>query len=205
MAKLAVSALIMVAAIYVGWRRWEQEAAPPAVDLPSAVEDRQSPPDPATQWAIVETPEGPARAPEAAAISESPTASQPLGQLRDVGGRVKVSTAGLRYTPGSQEGHRVQHVLRHDNDQPGRPGPHGVFDGDANTLFAVIDEAYLLVQQGSPQVRSRREGTRTVHEVDLRRRIGFVGGRLGAEKRHPPATHVRLILEGDQVISAFPF
>ena len=128
-----------------------------------------------------------------------------LGQLTDVGNNVMLSSAGLRYTPGSQEGHRLKHVLRHDNDQPSRPGLHGVFDGDADDLFAVIDEAYLLVKQRSPQVQSKREQNRMVHDVNLRRRIGFVGGQEGRRKGNPPATHVRLVLEDDRVITAFPF
>jgi hypothetical protein len=128
-----------------------------------------------------------------------------LGQLTDLGDRVLRSTAGLLYTPGSQEGHRLRHVLRHDEDQPSRPGLHGVFDGDAEELLVVLDEAYLLVKAGGPQVKSRREGQRMVHEVDLRRRIGFVGGQQGRRQGNPPATHVRLVLEDDRVITAFPF
>lgn len=135
----------------------------------------------------------------------SATTAARLGQLTDLGGGVKRSTAGLRYTPGSEEGHRLTHVLRHGHDLPDRPGVHGVFDGDAAELLAVIDEAYLLAQQGGPRVTAERQGERLVYEVDLRRRIGFVGGQVGKHRGHPPATHVRLILEGDRVISAFPF
>jgi hypothetical protein len=142
-----------------------------------------------------------ATAPQAAAEP----AALPLGELTDLPDGVKRSAAGLLYTPGSREGHRLTHVLRHGDDQPLRPGLHGVFDGDDDDLLTVIDEAYLLVQAGSPQVQSRREGQRTVHEVDLRRRIGFVGGQEGRRRGNPPATHVRLVLEDDRVITAFPF
>jgi hypothetical protein len=41
--------------------------------------------------------------------------------------------------------------------------------------------------------------------ADLRRRIGFVGGQQGWRQGNPPATHVRLVLEDDRVITAFPF
>ena len=142
-----------------------------------------------------------AAAPEAAVEPAAPR----LGELTELPDGVKRSTAGLLYTPGSREGHRLTHVLRHGDDQPSRPGPHGVFDGDADDLLAVIDEAYLLVQAGSPQVQSRREGQRTVHEVNLQRRIGFVGGQEGGRRGNPPATRVRLVLEDDRVITAFPF
>jgi hypothetical protein len=208
--RLVILALLLGLAIYGGWRPWENPPAAPPADQRPAMSDRQEPPGSVPGSATVATPERPPRASESEAKStrEPPAAElsePPLGQLRDAGGGVQVSTAGLRYTPGGQEGHRVQHVLRHDNDQPDRPGRHGVFDGDAETMFAVIDEAYLLTQQGGRQVRSRREGARLVHEVDLRRRIGFVGGQVGAAEGHPPATHVRLILEDDRVISAFPY
>jgi hypothetical protein len=138
---------------------------------------------------------------EATAEPEEPE----LGQLSDLGNGVLRSTAGLLYTPGSQEGHRLKHILRHAADQPTRPGLHGVFDGDADDALAVIDEAYLLVKAGSPQVQSRQQGVRTVHEVDLRRRIGFVGGQEGRRQGNPPATQVRLVLEEDRLITAFPF
>jgi hypothetical protein len=145
----------------------------------------------------------PSPAPSPEVVAESGEAR--LGQLTDLGNGVQRSTAGLVYAPGSQEGHRLKHVMRHDNDQPSRPGLHGVFDGDADDLLAVIDEAYLLVRAGSPQVQSRREGDRMVHEVDLQRRIGFVGGQQGRRLGNPPATQVRLVLENDRVITAFPF
>jgi hypothetical protein len=128
-----------------------------------------------------------------------------LGELEELDGGIKRSTAGLLYTPGSQEGHRLEHVLRHDNDIPSRPGKHGVFDGDDSDLLAVIDEAYLLVREGSPRVQSQREGRRTVHNVDIGRRIGFVGGQDGARDGNPSATHVRLVLEEDRLITAFPY
>jgi hypothetical protein len=145
----------------------------------------------------------PSPAPLAEVVGESVDVR--LGQLTDLGEGVLRSTAGLLYTPGSQEGHRLKHVLRHAADQPTRPGLHGVFDGDADAALAVIDEAYLLVKTRSPQVQSRQQGVRTVHEVDLGRRIGFVGGQEGRRRGNPPATQVRLVLEEDRVITAFPF
>ena len=152
-------------------------------------------------------PDAPPPLPSPAPLAE--VAAEPvepqLGQLTDLGNGVQRSSAGLLYTPGSQEGHRLKHVLRHAADQPTRPGLHGVFDGDADAALAVIDEAYLLVKAGSPQVQSRQQGVRTVHEVDLGRRIGFVGGQEGRRRGNPPATQVRLVLEEDRVITAFPF
>jgi hypothetical protein len=127
------------------------------------------------------------------------------GILRDIGNKVKVSAAGLKYGPGSQEGHRLKHVLRHDNDLPDRPGKHGVFDGDQDEMLKVIDEAWSLVKSNATAVRTSHEGSRDIHDVDLKRRIGFVGGQVGNERGKPAASHVRLIVEGDSIISAYPY
>ena len=50
-----------------------------------------------------------------------------------------------------------------------------------------------------------RDRGRTIFEVDLGRRIGFVGGQTGKRKIRPPARHVRLVLDENRVITAFPF
>lgn len=127
-----------------------------------------------------------------------------LGELRDIGGSVFRSTAGLHYRPGSQEGHRIKHVLRHHEDAPDRP-VHGVFVGDRNEVFAVIDEAYLdTFDHGPPRVTTENDDGRTIHRVDLGRRIGYVGGQSGRRQGHPAARHVQLILEGTNVITAYP-
>jgi hypothetical protein len=126
------------------------------------------------------------------------------GDLRDVGQQVYQSPAGLRYGPGSREGHRLQHVMLHCKDQPDRPGSHGVFAGGIDETIRIIDEAYRVAQQRGPPTRVRRDGGRTIYTVDLDRKIGFVGGQTGKRTGHPPCHHVRLVLEGNRIITAFP-
>ena len=135
--------------------------------------------------------------------SDDPTSK--LGELRESDNRVFVSTAGLRYRPGSQEGHRIDHVLRHANEDRSRP-VHGVFDGDRDEIFAIIDEAYLITQErGPPNATSDQQDGRTVWTIDLGRRIGYVGGQTGERSHHPAAQHLKLILEnGTNVVSAYP-
>ncbi|MFT5524250.1 MAG: hypothetical protein ACI9G1_000591 [Pirellulaceae bacterium] len=124
-----------------------------------------------------------------------------LRELKD-GGAILAS--GLMF-PGSRSGEtRLEHVLRHDNDLPRRSGMHGVFDGDETDLLEVVNEAYELILSKSNKVTSKKEGERTVYDVDLQRRIGFVGGRVGAERSNPEARKIRLVLEGNRVITAFP-
>ena len=133
--------------------------------------------------------------------------SQPeLGQLRDLGGKVWESVAGLKYGPGSREKHRLLHVMRHAEDQPVRPGKHGVFagNGERKKVLALIDEAYLQALKGGRDVLVKREGKRVVYTVDMRRQVGFVGGQVGKKQGNPPAYKIRLVLEGTKVITAFP-
>jgi hypothetical protein len=127
-----------------------------------------------------------------------------LGELRDIGGNVFQSTAGLYYRPGSQEGHRIKHILRHHEDDPDRP-VHGVFNGDRNEVFAVIDEAYLYTfDHGPPRVTTEKDDGRTIYRIDLGRRIGYVGGQSGKRQGHAAARHVQLILDGAEVVTAYP-
>ncbi|MGI9429318.1 MAG: hypothetical protein ACR2NM_11715 [Bythopirellula sp.] len=114
------------------------------------------------------------------------------------------SAAGLRYTRGSQHGHRLKHLMAHTKDLPDRPGQHGVFDSDQPAdVVALVDEAYLQAQSGR-DTRTRNEGERIVYDVNLRRRIGYIGGESGNRRNRPAAKHLRLVVEGDRLITAFP-
>lgn len=71
-------------------------------------------------------------------------------------------------------------------------------------MFATIDEAYGLARVGGQGVSVAHQGSRTVYTVDMGRTVGFVGGKVGAALGNPAASHVRLVLEGNNVITAFP-
>ena len=124
--------------------------------------------------------------------------------LRSSSRATYVSPAGLRYMRGSQQGHRLKHLMAHAQDEPDRPGQHGVFDSnDPAEVVAIVDEAYQQAQTGR-DTRTQREEERTVYDINLRRRIGYIGGTSGNRKNHPTAKHLRLVIEGDRVITAFP-
>ncbi len=125
--------------------------------------------------------------------------------LKDAGREVYVSPAGLRYTRGSEEGHRLKHIEKHLKDQPDRPGKHGVFDGDMAQVLRWIDDAYSRSKQGAKGVRKRDEDGRTVIEAPFAKPIGFIGGRDGKRTNNPEAKKLRLVVEEDRVITAFPF
>lgn len=127
------------------------------------------------------------------------------GLLREVGPEHFVSPGGLHYTRGSTEGHRLKHLQRHLKDQPDRPGSHGVFDGDMPQVLRWLDEAYQRASAGAQDTKRRQEDDRTVYEVTFDQSIGYVGGRTGQRRGTPEATRLRLVVEGDRVITAFPF
>ncbi len=137
----------------------------------------------------------------------NPDASGDLlyGLLKNAGREVYVSPAGLRYTRGSEEGHRLKHLEKHLSDIPDRPGKHGVFDGDMAQALRWIDDAYTRGKQGAKGVRKREEDGRTVYEVPFTKPIGYIGGRDGKRDKNPDAKRLRLVVDGDQVITAFPF
>ena len=124
--------------------------------------------------------------------------------LRATGGDRFLSPAGLIYGPGSQEGHRLKHLQRHLADIPDRPGSHGVFDGQLDDALRWIDNAYERSQRGGSEVSVDREEGRTVYTVNLGERIGYIGGAEGKRRGNPPARRLRLVLEGNRLITAFP-
>jgi len=125
------------------------------------------------------------------------------GLLVDQGGERYVSPAGLLYTRGSQEGHRLRHLERHVVDDPDRPGSHGVFDGGMAGALRTVDRAYTKAKTGV-QTSTLQEDGRTIHTVDLATRVGYVGGSEGRRRKNPMARRVRLVLERNRVITAYP-
>jgi hypothetical protein len=158
---------LMGAWLLTQWR--SSEAGPEGEQVPGPAPNASSP-EPSARQDI------PAESPSREDLRDSPSAEQSTKELapggveglRAVGGDVWRSAAGLLYGPGSAQGHRVLHVLKHLTDQPSRAGPHGVFSVGRERLIAVIDEAYELSQKGGPQVEMVREKERTVFTVNQR-------------------------------------
>ena len=132
--------------------------------------------------------------------------SAPLyGFLSEVGRNRYESPAGLVYGPGSEEGHRLKHIARHLEDQPNRPGSHGVFKGGMKAFLETIDEAYKRAKKGAKGTTKKEDEGSMVYEVTFEKVIGFIGGKTGGQKKNPPTKKIRLVVRGDNVITAFPF
>ena len=116
-----------------------------------------------------------------------------------------LSPQGLRYTRGSQEGHRLKHLERHLADQPNRPGKHGVFQGDMLQVLKWLDDAYARGKRKARGTRERTEDGRTIYEVSFDDVVGYIGGQVGKREGNPQCKKIRLVVEGNRVITAFPF
>jgi hypothetical protein len=66
-----------------------------------------------------------------------------------------------------------------------------------------IEKAYEKAKAGQ-RTTKQVDGNRTIYTVDMGKRVGFVGGREGNQKRTPMARRIRMVLEGNRVITAFP-
>ncbi len=132
--------------------------------------------------------------------------SDPLyGFLTEVGRNRYESPAGLVYSPGSEEGHRLKHIARHLEDQPDRLGSHGVFQGGMKAFLVTIDDAYQRAKKGAKGTTKKPDHGDMVYEVTFEKPIGFIGGEAGGRKKNPTTKKIRLVVRGENVITAFPF
>lgn len=116
------------------------------------------------------------------------------------------SPAGLVYGESRGE-HRVDHVMLHASDNKNR-GMHSVFDGTKIEILKVIDEAYRLIQSKSPRVITSpddRLDFRVKYTVDMKRKIGYLGGQKGRRENYPPRSKLTLVLDnGKFMVTAYP-
>ena len=132
--------------------------------------------------------------------------SDPLyGFLTEFGRNLYESPAGLVYGPGSEQGHRLKHIAKHLVDEPNRPGSHGVFRGSMKEFLNAIDNAYSRAKTGAKGTTKKEDDGSVVYEVTFEKPIGFIGGETGGRKKNPPAKRIRLVVRGNNVITAFPF
>lgn len=124
--------------------------------------------------------------------------------LVSIGGDRFQSPAGLIYGMGGGGEHRIDHVMRHARDDPGRPA-HGVFHGDRNEILQLLDEVYELIKSDSPAVDSESSRGNMAYTVKLDRKVGYEGGQKGRRNGNRDLESVRLILDGNKVITAYPY
>jgi hypothetical protein len=142
-----------------------------------------------------------------AQLADGIVASAKAG-LRSIGVDLWESKAGLRYGDDNIFRNRVLHVLNHTVDNPTRTRPHGVFDAGRRGALGVVDEGWrkALVEGSSDVLIIPQHDGRLRYEINMHRRIGFVGGAPGAAAGHPVATYLAIVVEnGRDVVTAYPF
>lgn len=140
-----------------------------------------------------------------AASSQSDSSTRRSADLFVSVGRNKLkSPAGLIYGMGGGGEHRVDHVMRHAKDDPSRPS-HGVFDGDKDSILRLIDEAYEMVKSNSRYVKTESSQGNTAYTISMGRVVGYEGGQKGKRSNHKRLKSIRLILDGNRVITAYPY
>jgi hypothetical protein len=141
-----------------------------------------------------------------ASSPNSPTINDDLkfGVLKPIGRERYESPAGLIYGPGSEEGHRLEHIQRHLTDQPNRPGSHGVFEGDMAAFLVAIDDTYKRARGHAKGTKQREEEGALVYEAPFDRAIGFMGGSEGKRRGNPKLKRLRIVVRDRNLITAFP-
>lgn len=181
----------------------QPKAAQPKVAQPELASTQATEPKPAQpKTASTKPPGEPTKSPATAKTEQQDDSKYRI--LKPLGRDRYESPAGLIYAPGSEEGHRLSHIARHLEDQPDRPGSHGVFDGDMAAFLVAIDDAYKRARGHAKGTKSRLEDGMTVYEAPFDQTIGYLGGTEGARKKNPKLKKLRLVLRDRNLITAFP-
>lgn len=126
-------------------------------------------------------------------------------ELKQLGKDHWESPAGVHYRGRDPDGRtRLDHVLRHAKDDPKRDGPHGVFDNGRDGALATIDAAWSQIQK--QRIKPEVEGDRASYTISMGRKVGYLGGSLGADRNHPPLNRVFIVVKSgtSEVVTAFP-
>lgn len=108
------------------------------------------------------------------------------------------SPAGLKYS-----GNNIDHVLLHCKDNTSKP-THGIFVGGGAEVMQMVDEAYEKVKSGDRSVDSEKSRGRMTHIVSMGRVVGHTGGQKAKKRGRDELRKIKLVLDGDRVITAFP-
>ncbi len=144
------------------------------------------------------------KTPSSTAKSKSPPQSVE-DYLKEVGKNRFESPAGLIYKPGSEEGHRLKHIERHLRDIPERSGSHGVYEGSMVEFLIAIDDAVTRAKRKLKGTSMEEDDGAMVYEASFDKPIGFLGGETGKRKKNPKVKKMRVVIQDDAVITAFPF
>jgi len=103
-----------------------------------------------------------------------------------------ISPAGIRYSAGSKEGHRIYHIIeRHGSSLKGTPGHGTLFNVDGEDLFKLIDEVYGNGKIVGTPILQDNGNTKVIYQAS--KKIGFNG-----------ETKLEMIFNDDGIVTAYP-
>ncbi len=128
-----------------------------------------------------------------------------VGQLTKISQDTWRSSQGLIYGP-SGNGNAIQHILQHTKDIPSK-AIQGVFTIPRTQILPLLDQAWLEIQNMSSNVITYEafpKGSSVSFIVNMQQTIGYIAGQLGPTLGYQTTTYLKIVLDGTQVITAFP-
>jgi hypothetical protein len=96
------------------------------------------------------------------------------------------------------------HIYEHTENDP-KKIIHGFFDISNEDMDKLIEEITKILQEkNNKNLRSYFSGQQLIYDIDMGRKIGWIGGQRGEEMGFPTTTFIRVIMDGRMVISCYP-
>ena len=104
---------------------------------------------------------------------------------------------------GSGKKSRLDHIMRHTVDIPGR-ARHGVFSLSKAAVIELLDESWGKVRAGS--IPGRERGGKIAYTIRFGKDIGYMGGKEGKNRGNPKLRSIRLVIKKGtaEVVTFFP-
>ena len=91
--------------------------------------------------------------------------------------------------------------MRHSRDDPKRDQQHGVFEVESeDDLLRLIDRAFHIAGADKNRVRINQQDDRYVYTVNMKKRVGYVGGIVGKRKGFPECQFIRIVVEDKNIM-----
>lgn len=72
-------------------------------------------------------------------------------------------------------------------------------------FLQIIDTGYTRAKNKEPGTSTETDEGRDVMNIRFSTEIGFLGGQDGKRKGNPPLKRLKIVLDKDSVITAYPF
>jgi hypothetical protein len=96
------------------------------------------------------------------------------------------------------------HIYEHTENDPKKP-IHGIFDISNEDVDNLLEEIKKIILENNKKIFRRYfSGQEFIYEIDMGRKIGWMGGEYGEENGFPATSLVRVIMDRGLVKSCYP-